>query len=224
MSDGLKEFADHRDLLFTVAYEITGSVADAEDVVQESYLRWSEISDDDRVQIRNPKAYLASIATRQPLNRLRTQTRRREEYVGPWLPEPLVTAPDIADDVVLELNTLGDRASRDAYRTALVEYFSAHRDALSPDSLLRLERDLFGDLSSTHREELRRRLDAPSAQSSRMHEGRVRAPADDRVMRLGGRGVEESEFDNDQGADAHGAEAKPRAQRQHQQQPAPNLE
>ena len=101
MSDGLRDFADHRDLLFTVAYEITGSVADAEDVVQESYLRWSEISDDDRAQIRNPKAYLASIATRQALNRLRTQSRRREDYVGPWLPEPLVTAPDIADDVVL---------------------------------------------------------------------------------------------------------------------------
>ncbi len=101
MSDALQDFADHRDLLFTVAYEITGSVADAEDVVQESYLRWSEISADDRARIRNPKAYLASIATRQALNRLRTQSRRREDYVGPWLPEPLVTAPDIADDVVL---------------------------------------------------------------------------------------------------------------------------
>lgn len=101
MSDGLSDFANHRDLLFTVAYEITASVADAEDVVQESYLRWSEISDDDRAQVRNPKAYLASIATRQALNRLRTQSRRREDYVGPWLPEPLVTAPDIADDVVL---------------------------------------------------------------------------------------------------------------------------
>ncbi len=101
MSDGLQDFAGHRDLLFTVAYEITGSVADAEDVVQESYLRWREISDDARAQIRNPKAYLASIATRQALNRLRTQSRRREDYVGPWLPEPLITAPDIADDVVL---------------------------------------------------------------------------------------------------------------------------
>ena len=101
MSDGLQDFADHRDLLFTVAYEITASVADAEDVVQESYLRWSEISDDDRAQVRNPKAYLASIATRQALNRLRAQSRRREDYVGPWLPDPLVTAPDIADDVVL---------------------------------------------------------------------------------------------------------------------------
>jgi len=98
---GLADFAEHRDLLFTVAYEITGSVADAEDVVQETYLRWSEITGEARAQIRNSRAYLASIATRQALNRLRSQSRRREEYVGPWLPEPLVTAPDVADDVVL---------------------------------------------------------------------------------------------------------------------------
>ena len=98
---GLTDFALHRDLLFTVAYEVTGSVADAEDVVQDSYLRWREISDSDRSQIRNPKAYLAAIATRQALNRLRSQSRRREDYVGSWLPEPLVTAPDIADDVLL---------------------------------------------------------------------------------------------------------------------------
>ena len=101
MSDALTDFADNRDLLFTVAYEITGSVADAEDVVQESYLRWTEVGDDDRAQIRNPRAYLASIATRQALNRLRSRSRRREDYVGPWLPEPLITAPDVADDVVL---------------------------------------------------------------------------------------------------------------------------
>jgi len=97
----LQEFADNRDLLFTVAYEITGSAADAEDVVQESYLRWIEVGDDARAQIRNPRAYLASIATRQALNRVRSRSRQREDYVGPWLPEPLITAPDVADDVVL---------------------------------------------------------------------------------------------------------------------------
>lgn len=101
MPDGLSDFADNRDLLFTVAYEITGSVADAEDVVQESYLRWADITDDDRSRIQNPRAYLASIATRQALNRLRSRSRQREDYVGPWLPEPLITSPDIADDVVL---------------------------------------------------------------------------------------------------------------------------
>jgi RNA polymerase sigma-70 factor (ECF subfamily) len=97
----LTDFAEHRDLLFTVAYEITGSIADAEDVVQESYLRWAEIDDDRRARIENPRAYLARIATRQALNRLRSKSRQREDYVGPWLPEPLVTGPDVAQDVEL---------------------------------------------------------------------------------------------------------------------------
>lgn len=93
------EFVRHRDLLFTIAYEITGSVADAEDVAQESYLRWQEAAR--TTEIGNPRAYLARIATRQALNRQRGNARRREDYVGPWLPEPLVTVPDVADDAVL---------------------------------------------------------------------------------------------------------------------------
>lgn len=92
-------FEEHRSLLFTISYELLGSVADAEDVVQETYLRWSARPAD--VDVGNPRAYLAQIATRLSLNRLRTLSRRREDYVGPWLPEPLLTAPDVADDVVL---------------------------------------------------------------------------------------------------------------------------
>lgn len=91
-------FVEHRNLLFTVAYEMLGVAADAEDVVQETWLRWS---DADRDEVRDPRAYLVRIVTRQALNRMRTQQRRREEYVGPWLPEPLLTAPDVADDVEL---------------------------------------------------------------------------------------------------------------------------
>ena len=98
---GVEDFSRHRDLLFTVAYEITGSTADAEDVVSESWLRWAAIDDAARAEIDHPRAYLVRIVTRQALNRLRTRSRQREEYVGPWLPEPLLTAPDIADDVVL---------------------------------------------------------------------------------------------------------------------------
>jgi RNA polymerase sigma-70 factor (ECF subfamily) len=99
--DGLlDDFVRHRDLLFTIAYEITGSVVDAEDVVQESYLRWQETVSGG-TQIRNSRAYLARIATRQALNRNRGNARRREEYVGQWLPEPLVTTPDVAEDAVL---------------------------------------------------------------------------------------------------------------------------
>ncbi|WP_110180494.1 RNA polymerase sigma-70 factor [Nocardioides solisilvae] len=91
-------FVRHRGLLLTVAYEMLGSAADAEDVLQDAWLRWSEV---DRAGVRDPRAYLVRTVTHQALNRLRTASRRRETYVGPWLPEPLLTAPDVADDVVL---------------------------------------------------------------------------------------------------------------------------
>ena len=94
-------FVAHRSLLFTVAYEMLGSAADAEDVVQEAWLRWADIGAQGQADVRDPRAYLVRIATRQTLNRLRTQARRREEYVGPWLPEPLLTSPDVAEDVEL---------------------------------------------------------------------------------------------------------------------------
>jgi RNA polymerase sigma-70 factor (TIGR02957 family) len=91
-------FVAHRRLLFTVAYEMLGSAADAEDVLQESWLRWADI---DQSQVRDSRAYLIRVVTRQALNRMRTQARRREEYVGEWLPEPLLTSPDVADDAEL---------------------------------------------------------------------------------------------------------------------------
>ncbi len=91
-------FVAHRTLLFTVAYEMLGSAADAEDVVQEAWLRWADV---DQSQVHDPRAYLIRVVTRQALNRLRTLSRRREEYVGEWLPEPLLTSPDVAEDVEL---------------------------------------------------------------------------------------------------------------------------
>ncbi|MET9297018.1 RNA polymerase sigma-70 factor [Streptomyces sp. NPDC003077] len=91
-------FVAHRNLLFTVAYEMLGSAADAEDVLQETWLRWSDV---DLATVRDQRAYLVRITTRQALNRLRTLGRRKESYVGPWLPEPLLTAPDVAEDVEL---------------------------------------------------------------------------------------------------------------------------
>jgi RNA polymerase sigma-70 factor, ECF subfamily len=83
------QFSEHRSLLFSIAYEILGSVSDAEDAVQESYLRWRS-SDHDAIQ--NPRAYMAQIVARQALMMLRAASRRREEYIGPWLPEPIATA------------------------------------------------------------------------------------------------------------------------------------
>ena len=91
-------FLAHRNLLFTVAYELLGSAADAEDVLQETWMRWAGV---DLATVRDHRAYLVRITTRQALARLRTLGRRRESYVGPWLPEPLLTAPDVAEDVEL---------------------------------------------------------------------------------------------------------------------------
>lgn len=91
-------FTHLRPLLFTIAYEILGSATESDDVLQESYLRWAEV---DLATVRDTKAYLAQLVTRQALNTLRAQSRRREEYVGPWLPEPLLTEPDASADVVL---------------------------------------------------------------------------------------------------------------------------
>ena len=91
-------FVTHRNLLFTVAYEMLGSAADAEDVLQEVWLRWVDV---DLQQVREQRAYLVKITTRLALNRIRTSQRRKENYVGPWLPEPLLTTPDVAENVEL---------------------------------------------------------------------------------------------------------------------------
>jgi RNA polymerase sigma-70 factor (TIGR02957 family) len=102
LPDATEVFVAHRNLLFTVAYEMLGSAADAEDVLQETWLRWAaSFEDRDLAEVREPRAYLVRITTRLSLNRIRTLSRRRESYVGPWLPEPLLTSPDVAEDVEL---------------------------------------------------------------------------------------------------------------------------
>jgi RNA polymerase sigma-70 factor (ECF subfamily) len=94
-------FVTHRGLLFTVSYEMLGSAADAEDVVQETWLRWANV---DQAGVHDPRAYLVRMVTRQALNRLRTVSRQREDYIGEWLPEPLLTSPDVAEDAELAVN------------------------------------------------------------------------------------------------------------------------
>ena len=84
-------FTAHRPLVFTIAYEIIGSRTDAEDIVQETYLRWAAV---DASTVRDPRVYLATAATRVALNAVRAAGRRREDYPGPWLPEPLVADDD----------------------------------------------------------------------------------------------------------------------------------
>ncbi|WP_233611349.1 RNA polymerase sigma-70 factor [Amycolatopsis sp. WAC 01376] len=98
MEPATEAFVAHRNLLFTVAYEMLGSATDAEDVLQETWMRWVGV---DFATVLAPRAFLVRITTRQALKRLRTLGRRKESYVGPWLPEPLLTAPDVAEDVEL---------------------------------------------------------------------------------------------------------------------------
>jgi RNA polymerase sigma-70 factor (ECF subfamily) len=88
-------FERHRRLLFSTAYRMLGSVADAEDAVQDAWLRWAAV---DQAQVDHPKAYLVRTVTNLSLNRLQSARAQREAYVGPWLPEPLLTSPDVADD------------------------------------------------------------------------------------------------------------------------------
>ncbi|MFG2043875.1 RNA polymerase sigma-70 factor [Dactylosporangium sp. NPDC048998] len=89
-------FSEHRNLLFSVAYRILGSATDAEDAVQDTWIRWSAA---DRSQVADPRAYLVRIASNEALQRLRAARHRRETYVGPWLPEPILTSADTADTV-----------------------------------------------------------------------------------------------------------------------------
>ncbi|MFD7427977.1 RNA polymerase sigma-70 factor [Streptomyces sp. NPDC059818] len=96
-------FEEHRSVLTGVAYRMLGRIADAEDVVQEAWLRWSSAARED---VREPRAFLVTIVTRLAIDRLRQLRTRREAYVGPWLPEPLVTdfgpaVPDTAEQAVL---------------------------------------------------------------------------------------------------------------------------
>jgi RNA polymerase sigma-70 factor (TIGR02957 family) len=96
--DSAHVFDEHRALLISVAYRILGSVTDAEDTVQEAWLRWSGVNPSD---VRDPRAFLVRVTTRLAIDRLRRAKTRRESYVGPWLPEPILTGRDVAEDVAL---------------------------------------------------------------------------------------------------------------------------
>lgn len=101
MTTRVEDFERYRSLLFSIAYRMLGSVAEAEDVVQEAYLRWRDVTEE---EVRSPRSYLSAVVTRLSINRLRSARARREEYVGPWLPEPLLSesAKDAADPTELD--------------------------------------------------------------------------------------------------------------------------
>jgi RNA polymerase sigma-70 factor (ECF subfamily) len=93
-------FVDLKPLLFSIAYRMLGSVSEAEDVLQDAYLRWHQVPE---AEVDSARSFLAAVVTRLCIDRLRSARARRETYVGPWLPEPLVTeaAPDVAEEAEL---------------------------------------------------------------------------------------------------------------------------
>ncbi len=106
MTVGAEDFERHRSLLFSIAYRMLGSVAEAEDVVQEAYLRWREVPEK---EVRSPRSYLSAVVTRLSINRLRSARAQREQYVGPWLPEPLLW--DRAEEITTDPAELDESLS-----------------------------------------------------------------------------------------------------------------
>ena len=96
--DPARVFDEHRGLLVSVAYRVLGSITDAEDAVQEAWLRWSNV---DHSRVADPRAFLVRVTTRLAIDRLRRAKARRESYVGPWLPEPVLTGQDLSEDAAM---------------------------------------------------------------------------------------------------------------------------
>lgn len=127
--DATEVFDEHRRLLLAVSYRILGEWTEAEDVVQDAYLRWRDV---DHPQVSNPRAFLVQVATRLSIDRLRLARSRRETYVGEWLPEPVLTGPPGTDGV--ELDVADQVARADSVSLAMLVVL----EALSP-----LERAVF---------------------------------------------------------------------------------
>ena len=124
------QWSQYRPLLFSIAYRMLGSVMDAEDIVQEAYLRWRTV---DAVAVESPRAYLTRVVTRLCIDQLRSAHARREEYVGPWLPEPLVTGP------------LGDATELPELAESLSMAFLVLLESLTPvERAVFLLHDVFG--------------------------------------------------------------------------------
>ena len=129
MTARTEDFERHRSLLFSIAYRMLGSVAEAEDVVQEAYLRWREVAE---AEVRSPRSYLSAVVTRLSIDRLRSARARREEYVGPWLPEPLISDRE------------GELAVQDALDESLSMAFLVLLESLNPvERVVFLLREVF---------------------------------------------------------------------------------
>src|SRR5215204_5313826 len=166
--DSARVFEEYRALLISVAYRILGSVTDAEDAVQEAWLRWSGVNPSD---VTDPRAFLVRVVTRLAIDRLRRAKTRRESYVGPWLPEPILTGRDVAEVVVLETLSPLERAVfvlREAFGMPYVEIADVlGRKEEAVRQLARRARD--------HVQERRSRFDADQSEQRRVTESFLEA-------------------------------------------------
>ncbi|MFE7853282.1 RNA polymerase sigma-70 factor [Streptomyces sp. NPDC057403] len=121
MSENQQVFHEHRRLLFSVAYRILGSAADAEDVVQDAWITWSSA---DRSHVADPKAYLTRIVSNLALQRLRSTRHQRETYIGPWLPEPILTATATTTDSADAADAVTDAESVSVAMLVVLETLS----------------------------------------------------------------------------------------------------
>jgi RNA polymerase sigma-70 factor (ECF subfamily) len=125
-----------RPRLFGIAYRMTGSVADAEDACQDAWLRWQGV---DHGEVRNEEAFLVSLVTRLSIDRLRSAARRREHYVGPYLPEPIIEGPLMADTTDTQPERMGELSD------SLTFAFLVLLDELEPEQrAVFLLHDVFG--------------------------------------------------------------------------------
>lgn len=154
--DGDGVFVAERERLVGLAYRLLGSLADAEDVVADTYLRWRQV---DVATLERPGAYLTTMVTRRALDRLRRQARRREDYVGPWLPEPVPTGSDLTDVVRGAAGT--DPADAVILAESLTLGFLTVLDRLDPlERAAFLLHDVFGEPYRSVSDVLDRREDA----------------------------------------------------------------
>ncbi|HEX6565365.1 MAG TPA: RNA polymerase sigma-70 factor [Chthoniobacterales bacterium] len=116
----IEPFLEHRQLLFSIAYRMLGSVAEAEDAVQDTFLRWQRVTEK-KEEIRSSKAWLVATVTRLSIDRLRSAQRRREQYVGVWLPEPLEAA------------TIDSHNQSDALADSISTAFMVMLETLTPE-------------------------------------------------------------------------------------------
>ena len=172
MSAAAASFEPHRQFLVGVAYRMLGSIAEAEDVAQDAFLRWDGV---DRAAVVEPRAYLARIVTRLCLDRLKSARARREDYVGTWLPEPIVDDPlasEVADDLSVALLLTLDRLSP-LERAAFLLHDVFDMDYAAIAGVLDRSEAACRQLATRGRDHVRRPDDKPRFARSREAEERL---------------------------------------------------